>query len=548
MPKVKQVAPLETLALSSLGLYLCDLGELIIKKVQDISPLFESTDERPIQNFLVDEINYEECSEKRSPRRAQELVRSSMNVLRRVLEYNVPSVLFDRLRDIVFAQVPDMMARIEMRKPVLAPMYQTLLQFHVVVSLAESLIGPKLSRCNFDEMPSALQQMSFRNLHLLSGLRSLNLGSLSGGWRTDNMQVLILDGLQNMKHLRYLSLHYDCTDEILLTLIESCPHLVGLDVSLSKYIDNDSINLLTRLEKLKSVKLHQTSVTNDGYVKLLLKLTNLQDIGRYDEIGICLKTIVDTYKDVPEFGLRKFASRYVLTEHLNILSRYCPHMQYLSIFHNPFHCDLTALMGINEMSSLHLLSCDFFSHQIRDILMVKGCNITHLNLEHVDEIDMNALMYISQNCPDLEVLIIYNCILVESTSLYTNKPIIPPFMNLKDLTLVVHDCTRGHLEFILATCFQIRRIRFGSNVPTSDTWIDYILHVNPMQHLEQLNILKSEELTIATAYKLAETCPKLTILNELDNWTWVTPSDIYKFKAYIRNHNFDLDIETKLYT
>lgn len=547
MPKIKQITALETLAINALALYLRDLGELIIDEVKEISPLFESNDDKLIPNEIDDEVSFAECNEKRTPRKTQELLKSSMNVLRHVLEYNVPSVLFDRLRDIIFSLVPDMMARIEMRKPVLAPMYQTLLQFHVVISLAETLIGPKLSKCNFDEMPAALQQMCFRNLHLMTGLKSLNLGSLSGGWRTNNMQILILDGLKNMSNLRYLDLHYDCTDEILLALIEFCPELIGIDVSLSKYINNDSINLICRLVKLKSVKLHQTAVTNEGYMKLLLKLPHLQDVGRYDEIGCCLKAIIDYYPSVSEFGLCKFSSRFVLTEHLNILSRYCPNMQYLSIFHNPFHCDLTALMGINRMSSLHLLSCDFFSHQIRDILLVKGCNLTHLNLEHVDEIDMNALMYISQNCPDLEVLIIYNCVLVESTSLYMSKPIIPPFMNLKNLTLVVHDCMRGHLEFLLSTCFHIQRIRFGSNVPTSDYFISNVLHVNPMQHLEELSIMRSEQLTIATAYKLAELCPKLAILNELDNWAFVTPSDICKFKRFIRVNNIDLDVETKIY-
>lgn len=477
-------------------------------------------------------------------KRVQEILKTRISIMRELFEYNVPCYLFDRLRMCLFQEIPKMVEAIKERRTMKTTQGEFMNQINVAVSLIETVIGPQITYCNFEETPKMLQQIFYMHLKDLKGLEFLNLGSLTGGWKTDELEPTILMGLEKMSNLQYLSVNYDCTDNLLLKLIDTCPRIVALDLSSSKSVTNDSVNLLNRMPTLRYVNLHRTSVTLEGYVKLLLGLKKLEDVGRFDEIGRCLEFIVDHYPDFKQFALRKFCSRYVTTRFLQIISEYCPEMQHVSIFFNMLICDLTAVIGINKLSVLHLLSCDFFSDQIRDVLAVKGCNLTYLHLEHVDQIDMNALMYISQYCPDLQVLTIYNCEMIESTSIYLQKPTIPPFMNLEKLT-VVAQCDCRHLEFLWSTCLRIKSIKCGMMVPTSDQLFERVLSQNPMEHLEELSILRSDGLTIAMAYKLAEICPKLAYLNELDGWSLIKEDELHIFRTFIQTNNLDLNLESK---
>lgn len=579
MPQYKRVKSLETLSMRALTKFTC-------RCIDDLLPMYSEAFELILPDLHADEIGVNEddfalvefsedeietledlealCKLKTKSRRRKssgrsmedfqrstftqkqisEILRQRVEIVHNLIEYNIPCYLFDRIRQHLEHEIPHLVDQIKARRTIKTSQSEFMAQCNAAVSLIEVVIGPYLTYCNFEEIPKLLQQVFYMRLKDMIGLEFLNLGSLTGGWKTDEMQPTILSGIEIMKNLRYLSLNYDCTDTILLKLIETCPHLQSLDLTSSKSITDDSVNLITRMKSLRNVQLYRTSVTMEGYVNLFLKLTKLEDIGQFSEIGHCLEYIVDRYPDFQKFSLRKFNSRFVTTRFLQILSEYCPKMQYISIFFNVLICDLTALIGINQLSHLQLMSCDFFSDQIRDVLAVKGCNLTLLHLEHVDQIDMNALMYISQYCPDLKVLTIYNCELIESTSLYLQKPTIPPFMNLERMTLIAQ-CDHRHLEFLWSTCLHIKSIKCGMMVPTNDHIFEKILSGNPMEHLEELSIVRSDGLTIKMAYKLVEICTNLNHLSELEGWSRIREDEIQLFKTFIKMNNLDLNLESR---
>lgn len=188
-----------------------------------------------------------------------------------------------------------------------------------------------------------------------------------------------------------------------------------------------------KLISLRSIQLYRTSVTLEGFAKLLVNCLNLEDIGRCDEIGRVLEFIDLTDSSAPPFKLKMYVSRYAPANHLQLAVDMCPDIRSVTVFHHNVHGDLMMLIGLKDLCELKLLSCDFYADQVKQILQVKGCNITHLHLEHVDQIDLNALMYISQMCPLLESFTLYNCTLIHHTSLYTKKLEIMPFRNLKNL-------------------------------------------------------------------------------------------------------------------
>lgn len=521
MPSLKQPIALEAMALKSLVHMLCELGEKLMPMIAKLA--------------------------KSEAQRSSDLLDLRIKRLQKIFEYNVPCFLYDRLCEEIFVQVPAMIERIKGQLKLRSSMGEFLSKVNVAVSLTEVVISSNLRKLNFEHMPKMIRHIYYSKLNLLSGLTYLNLGSLSGGWKTDDMEPAVLMGVKHMKYLRYFCLNYDCTDNILLALVECCPKLHTLDVQSSKSLTNDSIHILCRFDDLRIVQLFRTSVTMEGFVNLLLKLPRLEDVGRYDEIGRCLEYITQYYPNKEKFGLTKFSSRFVTTKYIQILAEYCPEILFVSIFYNLLLCDLMTLIGINKLNDLRLLSCDFFADQVRNVLQVKGCNLTHLHLEHVDEIDMNALMYISQFCPDLKSLTFYNCEMLSSTSMYTRKPAIPPFMNLERLTLVAL-CELSHLEFLLSTCYKIKYISLGTMVPTHDFSFEKILCANPMANLKELSIVCSEGLTISMAYKLIEVCNELTVLNELEGWVQIEPIEIELFKKFIKLNNLDLNIQSKRFT
>lgn len=521
MPKLRQPESLESLSIRALVEFICALGEQLLPVIARLARTEALT--------------------------SAHILESRVAMLQRFFEYNIPAVLYDSVSDELFRAVPLFLGKVKTRGMSRTSMAEYLQKVNVIVSLCESVISKHSRHLDFEQIPKMVRQVFYNRLDQLKGLRYLNLSSLSGGWKTEDMEPTVLSGITNMSQLRYFCLNYDCTDSILLALAEACPNLHTLDVSSSKYITNDSMNILFRFPTLKNVQLYRTSVTMEGYVKLLLRMPHLHDVGRYDEIGRCLEHIVEHYPSCQKFGLTRFSSRFVTTRFLQILAEHCPNVTFVSIFHNLLLCDLMQLCGINQLSDLRLMSCDFFADQVRDVLQVKGCNLTHLHLEHVDEIDMNALMYISQFCPDLQSLTIYNCEMMASTSMYIRKPTVPPFMNLRRLTLIA-ECDINHLEFLLGQCFHVEYVKIGTMVPTDDDTFGRILDKNPLIHLRELSILCSEELSIATAYRLVEVCSELAILNELDGWQAIKPDELDAFKMFLQSNNIDVCVNSKRFT
>ncbi|XP_001849814.2 uncharacterized protein LOC6040420 [Culex quinquefasciatus] len=467
----------------------------------------------------------------------QKILKQIVSDLRDDYDHCVPAHLFDEFGRELIEQIKDLIERVKRALDVRASMAKFLAQVNVAIAMSDILLSRKLRSLKIDDMPKMMRHVFYSRMSDMKGLRYLSLGSMTGGWKTFDMQETIMKGMVTMKNLTGLTLNYDCTDTILQGLAKFCPNLEYVDISNSKYITNDSIEHLVKLKNLKVALLHRTQITISGIIELLVKAKNLTDLGRYDELGRCLEFIDQNYPQISSLKLRKFETRFATTRHIQLLAELCPDMYYVSIFHNMLLMDLMALVGINNLSELYLLSCDFFADQIRDVLQVKGCNLTCLHLEHVDQIDMNALIYISQYCVDLKVLSLYNCVMIPSTSLYTRRFAIPPFMNLEKLWFV-SDCPPQYLEFILVTALKIKFIQLGTQVFTSDEMFERIFLRNPLQYLEDIRIINSDELTIATAYRMVENCTSLKVLNEIECWKKVRDYELVQFREMLKERNY----------
>lgn len=419
-----------------------------------------------------------------------------------------------------------------------------LTEMNVVVSLTEVALNPLLKQIDFTEWPKIMRYVLYKNLTKMPGLEVLNLGSCTGGWRTSSYDKFILEGISGMKNLRSLCMCFDCTDQVIQVIGDNCPFIQCLDVTSSRSVTDRSIPLLLKCNQLRELQLHRTSVTPFGLAQVLRGLDKLQDIGRCDEFGGVIKILHQSGACGP-FGLRKIHARGLAAESLRILVDMFPKVEFINLFHDEQVTDLTILTSLDCLKELKLLSCAFYGDYLKQLLEVRGNNITSLHLEHADEIDLNVLIDISQFCPRLKSLVLYNCDFMDSLEVHPSRLKIQPFQNLEKLFWMV-DCARTHLEFILLHAVNIRNIHLGSSTGITHSSIVNILTVNPMKHLEELRILYSSDMSMRTVELLLASCSNLRVLSELESWQGISMEELKNFKQHIYANNFDLDIRPTL--
>ncbi|KAF2878854.1 hypothetical protein ILUMI_27318, partial [Ignelater luminosus] len=481
------------------------------------------------------------CSE---PQKGVACLKKSLIQLEQLLVSNIPRYLYDAMAVRVLQAVKDLIDKTKKAFDQLAPISAFLTEMNVVVSLTEIVLNKNLKHIDFSVWPKIMRYVLYKNLGKLSGLEVLNLGSCTGGWRTSENDKCIMDGITRMSNLRSLCLCFDCTDSVIQILGDNCLHLQSLDVTSSRSVTDRSIPSLLKCKQLRELQLHRTSVTVVGFAQLLVGLPKLHDLGRCDEFGSVVKYVHQTYPNAGPFGLKKLQTRDLSTESLRYLVALCPNVEHVCLFHDELISDFMILTTLDNLRELKLSGCAFYADFIKQLLEVRGSSLTSLHLEHVEEIDLNAVMHISQFCPLLKNLVLYNCDFVDQRTPYPRLRV-KPYQHLERVFWVV-DCAVNHLEFLLSHSVNIRFIHLGSSTGITHASMVKILAVNPMKNLEELRILYSYDMSIRTVELLLASCSKLKVLSELEGWQGISMDELKSFRQYIRSNNFDLDISPTL--
>ncbi|GJQ84575.1 hypothetical protein Trydic_g239 [Trypoxylus dichotomus] len=463
-----------------------------------------------------------------------------LDCLGKVLASHVPFYLYDRMAHHVLNAVKALIEKTKKNYFPRVSMNMFMTEMNVVVSLTEVVLNHHLKHIDFSQWPKIMRYVLYKNLVKMTGLEVLNLGSCTGGWRTREHDKFIHHGIMGMKNLRSLCLCFDCTDNVIQILGDNCCNLQSLDVTSSGSVTDRCIPSLLKCGKLQELQLHRTSITVVGYAQLLMGLDRLQDIGRCDEIGNVVRYIHLNYPDVCYLGLKKFQTRDLTTENLRLLVVMCPRMESISLFHDEQFSDLTVLTALDNLKDIKLLSCNFYTDYLKQLLEIKGCNLTSLHLEHVEEIDLNALISLSKYCPRIKNLVLYNCDFLDQVApANRNRYNVKPFECLERIFWVV-DCAITHLEFLLMHAINVRFIHLGSSTGITHSSISRILGINPMKKLEELRILYSSDMSLRTIELLIASCPNLRVLSELESWQGLSVDELKAFRESIVFVKIDL--------
>ncbi|KAF5281240.1 hypothetical protein FQA39_LY05126 [Lamprigera yunnana] len=515
MPQHSAVQSLQSLCLESVGTLVVTVAPYILARVQM-------------------------C---REPQKGVGCLKRNLQMLENLLVCNVPCYLYDAMAVQVLKAVKNLIDKTKKTYDHFAPMSMFLAEMNVVVSLTEVVLNQNLKQIDFSVWPKIMRYVLYKNLFKLSGLEILNLGSCTVTWRSSDNDKCALDGIADMKNLRSLCLCFDCSDNVIQMLAENCPQLQNLDVTSSRSVTDRSVASLLKCKQLRELQLHRTSITVTGFAQLLIGLPKLQDIGRCDEFGNVIKYILQ-HTNMGPLGLRKLQTRDLSNDSLRHLVAMCPKMEHVCLFHDEHISDFTILTTLEHLKELKLSSCAFYSDFIKQLLEVRGYGLTSLHLEHVEEIDLNAIVHISQCCPFLKNLVLYNCDFVDQRDSHP-KLKVKPYQYLERVFWVV-DCAVNDLEFLLSHSVNIKFIHLGSSTGITHLSIANILSVNPMRELEELRILYSSDMNIGTVELLLASCPKLKILSELESWQGISMDELNSFRQYIYVNNFALDIRPTL--
>ncbi|XP_063229835.1 uncharacterized protein LOC134534980 [Bacillus rossius redtenbacheri] len=519
MPQKKQPSTLEKLSLEAVGHLVITIGQEMIQPVVEVS--------------------------KCDPDCGAMLLKQCLGRFNELLYGSVPWYLYDKMAAEVLTSISSLIKKTKVLQVGLEPVTNFLNQMNVVVNLTEIVIHPNLRRIDFSLWPKIMRHVLYKNLYRMSGLEVLNLGSGSCGWNTSDIEKHIVCGVISMKNLTSLCLCFDCTDHILTVVSQNCSRLQSLDVTASRSVTDRSVNALLACRQLSELYINRTSVSVEGYAVLLTGLRRLEDLGRCDELGVVLERIKLFFRSSSPLGLRMFESRDVTSRHLHLLVEMCPYVTHVSLYHDEQVSDLTILASLENLSELKLSACDFFTDKVDVLLERKGHDITCLHLEHVEEIDTNALMHIGRFCPNVRKLAFINCEFPERLPVPAPRLSAPPFQRLEQVECVVESAP-GHLELLLSSCGRIRRIRLGSSTGIGDAVMARVLRRNPMPRLEELRILHSEQLGMQTVRLLLKSCGSLRVLSELESWQGISAAELALFRQYLRENNIQLDVRPTL--
>lgn len=415
--------------------------------------------------------------------KAEALLSQQMEIIRNHLDLYVPKMFHDR----VVAETIQALKKIG-RWPLET---KSVDQMNVIMRVIETLFSKNLTFLSLTCNTFLMFRNSFcSKSYLLTSLAHLELNAKF-------LETEIILFLKELHSLIYLSIA-NCSHDILRCVVENCKLIEELDLCGESSIHNGSMYLLTQLQKLRIFKLRvdgPTLVGRNGIGTLLISCNNIEHISlRIPDILMWTLKRIQKAKGERRFNLRAISCNIYM---LQLAVKMCPLIQNLSLYNERnLPSDLKLLTYLQNLRELRLSGFNFYN-QFKEPLQIIGCNLVHLHLDCVNQLDLNAIIDISQICPNLQSLSIDICFPNEAVSLDRTLEI-PPFRNLKDLILKSSTSTRPpritvpafseQIFFLLSNCLNVEFVSIGCSVQLTEDTISNILKTNSLDCLKRLSL------------------------------------------------------------
>ena len=156
-------------------------------------------------------------------------------------------------------------------------------EMYAIVKFSNVLVQKQRTSLDLETVPMIIRSKLYSCLQHFESLRSLVLGSGSGGWVTSAYNEYFLLGIPKLRNLVRFSLKYDCTENVLQVLSETAgATLRSLDIEYSAQVKDASAEYILRLTELEEVGMFRTGMNIAAKAEILVGLKNLQHLRRGD--------------------------------------------------------------------------------------------------------------------------------------------------------------------------------------------------------------------------------------------------------------------------
>ncbi len=351
MPPRKSVPSLFALSLTSVGAHVTRFARAVARDSYAAATTLTQEDSGLQQN---------------AERRAARAVDAAVAALRRALFSSAPWYAHQALCDACLRALADAVhnsAALYRQMNCSSP--ESVHEIHVVVAFARVVLHQGLRRLDLSKLPKMLRDELQRHLDRMTGLRALNLGS--GGSETGRRRLYL--SLRGLRDLTSLTMPNDCQNETLAVVGQNCPRLAHLDVNGSSAVGDSGAAWLLQCRELEKLDLYLTTVSVEGYARLLLGLPKLRTVGRCDSFGQVLEYL-DLYSGSSEVTLpvEHFHSRDMSYPQLRLLLRMCPRLSHVNLYVDEDMGNLLEpFRSFEHLRELKLLACNFYADGIDQV-------------------------------------------------------------------------------------------------------------------------------------------------------------------------------------
>ncbi|KAJ9591482.1 hypothetical protein L9F63_001968 [Diploptera punctata] len=340
---------------------------------------------------------------------------------------------------------------------------------HIVSQFIISSINAHLTCVDMSKEPYLIRKVLSENLNKIPKLEILSIRAYDKWNKSKNV---ILRNLCSLENLVCFNMKQDCTDDVIMTLVQNCRKLKSLIANGSVNLTNACIVSLLQLQDLEQLELCTTRITEVGYCHLFTKMAQNKNFNTDDDSshGTPLKIV--------GCSLIKNGMLEILLKHSNLKV-----VSLSSLF-----CDLSLLKDLKFLEQLKLEGGHFLTDNIKGLIQEKGSSLYLLELFLIQDID---LQWLGKYCTELKNLSIRSCTFSSSIPLSGRSSKVVAFRKVEELVFYVQ-CTIEYIYFLLVNCINIRKVTVGLIKPVNDAFIADILSQNPMKQLEEFSVYFSD--------------------------------------------------------
>jgi len=364
--------------------------------------------------------------------------------------------------------------------------------------------------------------------------------------------------------LQEFTLRYDCSQKILASLASTCSRtLLLLDVERSRQVNDESVGSILALTQLVSLAIFNTGLTERGQVALLEGLPFLEELPRGDFLCDALEWLDETDPDRCSrlrLGICEFwaSEDYFFhhSEQLRLVSTVCPNIRKMLFMFRNTEAAFRDLLAFTCLQELDLWGGDFYADTLFPIFTQMGPQLTKLNLVHVEELDNQALIILSQNTPNLRSLSFSSCGFVEPgggggggdgfqaldrEARREERVQIAAHQWLKLTKLkIISEVGEWLVVRLVVACPNLTNLSLGMHTSLTDGGLRKILASNSLSELRHFKCTQSKHLSMESVSLLLDSCTNLVTCLELDCWAGISPGELEDTKLWLRKSNIQL--------